>query len=230
VCSSDLKRGWRVPAPELERVVLGAARSILTDQATLILSVQDSSEDAENLDQILGLASEWRKRLSSEDEAPGILGELIKWVQLTESGLRVTINLPVVSAAESGSIVALSHFVPTRIKRRGVELRLILDGHAERPPQVDSALLKALARARVWFDEVASGRVASFAEIARREGLRKRYVTRLTKLAFVAPKIAEAVAGGHNPVGVKLQMLMDGRLELAPCWREQQRMFSDAAR
>jgi hypothetical protein len=151
-------------------------------------------------------------------------------VQLTESGLRVTINLPVVSAAESGSIVALSHFVPTRIKRRGVELRLILDGHADRPPQVDSALLKALARARVCFDEVASGRVASFAEIARREGLRKRYVTRLTKLAFVAPKIAEAVAGGHNPVGVKLQMLMDGRLELAPCWREQQRMFSDAAR
>jgi hypothetical protein len=87
-------------------------------------------------------------------------------------------------------------------------------------------LLKALARARGWFAEVASGKVASLAAIARREGLRKRYVTRLTKLAFVAPAIAEAIAGGRVLNGVNLQMIMDGRLELAPCWFEQQRMLS----
>jgi hypothetical protein len=182
------------------------------------------------VEQILGIASKWSERLRTEGEAPAALDELIKQVQLTESGLRLTINLPVVRAgAEPGSIVALSHFVPMRIRRRGVELRLILGGHVHRPPQVDPALLKALARARVWFDEVASGRVASLAEIARREGLRKRYVTRLTKLAFVAPVIAEAMAAGRIPVGVNLQMLMDGRLELALCWSEQQRMFSATA-
>jgi hypothetical protein len=131
-----------------------------------------------------------------------------------------------------GTVIAVhaEDVEPGRIKRRGVELRLILDGHVHRPPQVESALLKALARTRVWFDEVVSGRIASLAEVVRREGLRKRYVTRLTKLAFVAPEIAEAVAAGRIPVGVKLQMLMDGRLELAPCWSEQQRMFSAAAR
>jgi ParB-like chromosome segregation protein Spo0J len=123
-------------------------------------------------------------------------------------------------------MVGLSHFVPMKMRRRGVELRLILDGHIDRPPQVDPALLKALARARAWFEEVASGRVASLAAIARREGLRKRYVTRLAKLAFVAPAIAEAIAAGRPPIGVNLQTLMDGRLELAPCWFEQQRMFS----
>jgi hypothetical protein len=42
----------------------------------------------------------------------------------------------------------------------------------------------------------------------------------------VAPPIAEAIAAGRTPKGVSLQMLMDGRLELAPCWFEQQRMFS----
>jgi len=56
--------------------------------------------------------------------------------------------------------------------------------------------------------------------------LRKRYVTRLTKLAFVAPEITEAIATGRAPAGVNLQMLMDGRVGLAPCWSEQQRIFS----
>jgi site-specific DNA recombinase len=225
--TTDSKRGWRVPAPELEGVVLSAAQSILADQAALILSIQDSSEDVEDLEQILAIAADWHKRLSSEGEALGTLGELIKQVQLTESGLRVTINLLLVRVgAAPGGIVALSHFVPMRMKRRGVELRLILDGYNDQPPQVDAALLKALARARTWFEEVASGRVASLAEIARREGLRKRYVTRLTKLAFIAPPVAEVIAAGRAPIGVNLQMLMDGRLELAPCWSEQQRMFS----
>jgi hypothetical protein len=48
----------------------------------------------------------------------------------------------------------------------------------------------------------------------------------LAKLAFIAPSIAEGIAEGRAPIGVNLQMLMDGRLELVPCWREQQRMFS----
>ena len=56
--------------------------------------------------------------------------------------------------------------------------------------------------------------------IARREGLGKRYVARLTKLAFIAPLLAEAIAEGRALVGVNLQMLMDGRLELAPGWSE----------
>ena len=166
--------------------------------------------------------------MRTESEARAALAELIKHVQLTQTGLRVTVNLPVVSGgAGPGDVISLSHFVPMTMRRRGVELRLILNGRADEQRQVDPALLKSLARARSWFEEVASGRASSLTEIARREGLRKRYVARLTQLAFIAPSIAEAVAEGRTPIAVNLQMLMDGRLELAPCWSEQQRMFSD---
>jgi len=224
---TDGKRGWRVPARELERAALAAARSILADRAALVLGMQDSSEDAENIEQILGIASKWIERLRTEGEAFGALGELIKQIQLTEAGLRVTVNLPIVSVGAGPSdAISVSHFVPMRLRRRGVELRLILDGRADEQRGVDPALLKALARARSWFEEVACGRAGSLAAIARREGLRQRYVARLTKLAFVAPAVAEALAEGRAPVGINLQMLMDGRLELAPCWRQQQRMFS----
>jgi DNA invertase Pin-like site-specific DNA recombinase len=215
--TADGKRGWRVPAAGLEQAVVMALRSILADQAGLVNGVEDTAE----VEQVLRVASTWRKRLDTASEAQAALTELVEQVQVTETGLRVTVKL----STEQRS-VSESHFVPMSIRRRGVELRLIVDGQGHQTQSVDLALLKALARARSWFEEVASGRVASLAAIARREGLRKRYVTRLTKLAFVAPPITEAIAAGRVPVGVNLQMLMDGRLELAPCWFEQQRMFS----
>jgi hypothetical protein len=46
------------------------------------------------------------------------------------------------------------------------------------PRKADPALLKAVARARHWFEEIDSDRVRS-AEVARREGLQKGYVGRL---------------------------------------------------
>ena len=92
-------------------------------------------------------------------------------------------------------------------------MRLIINGGDE-PRKPDPALLKAFARARGWFEELASGRVRSLVEIARREGLAKRYVTRLTKLAFVSPAFVEAIAEGEVPIATNLQMLMDGRIAL----------------
>ena len=85
---------------------------------------------------------------------------------------------------------------------------------------LDPALLKAIARARCWFEEVASGKARSLVEIARREGLPKRYVTRLARLAFVSPTIVEGVADGRAPAEINLQMLMDGRLALPLDWKD----------
>jgi site-specific DNA recombinase len=221
------QRGWRVPAPELEGVVLRAVRAILANPAALVAGMQDSAEAAENVELIPEIAANWRERLSTEGEAPAVLGDLIQQVQLSKSGLRVTISIPLVGLGTGPSdSIALSHFVPMTMKRRGIELRLILESGVNEPRPVDRALLKALARARIWFEEVACGAATSLTEIARREGLQKRYVARLAKLAFIAPSLAEAITEGRTPLGINLQMLMDGRLELAPCWSEQQRMFS----
>jgi len=82
-------------------------------------------------------------------------------------------------------------------------------------------LLKAIARATQWVDELATGQVRSLAEVSRREGLPKRYVERITKLAFLAPRIIEAVVEGRASTHINLQMLMDGRFELSPEWSEQ---------
>jgi hypothetical protein len=108
-------------------------------------------------------------------------------------------------------VLHLLRFALLKVKRSGVEIRLIINGGDE-PRKPDPALLKAFARARGWFEELASGRVRSLVKIARREGLAKRYVTRLTKPAFVSPAFVEAIVAGEVPAATNLQMLMDGRL------------------
>ena len=108
--------------------------------------------------------------------------ELVDRIELCDDGVRVTLKIRVPcsrAGVQTNSILDLSRFVPLKMKRRGVETRIIIAAGDEPPRKVDSALLKAVARARVWFDELASGRVRSLAEIARNEGIGKRYVERL---------------------------------------------------
>ncbi len=174
-----------------------------------------------DINPVFTLMAEWRVRLLAERERSTALVELVEKVVVTDEGIRLGLNIPVPSGGPASAplrkVLHLFRFVPLKVKRRGVEMQLIINGGDE-PRKPDPALLKAFARARGWFEELASGRVRSLVEIARREGLAKRYVTRLTKLAFVSPTLTDAIAQGHAPAEFNLQMLMDGRLELPLDW------------
>ncbi len=114
----------------------------------------------------------------------------------------------------------LSRFVPLRMKRRGVETRIIITQGEDLPRKVDPALLKALARSRVWFEELASGRVRSLTDVARREKIAPRYVERLARLAFAAPEIVEAICQGRQPADLSAETLLN-RIDLPLQWSAQ---------
>ncbi len=61
----------------------------------------------------------------------------------------------------------------------------------------------------VWFDELASGRVRSLAEIARKEGVAKRYVERLSRLAFVTSAVVEAICQGQRSAELNAETLLN---------------------
>jgi site-specific DNA recombinase len=224
------QRGWRVPAPELERAVAIAARSILDDKAAIIEALQVARTGDANINQVFTLVAEWSERLLAERERSMALVELVEKAVLTDEGIRLGLNLLVPFGGADGAPthkpLHFFRFVPLKVKRRGVEMRLVINGGDE-PRRPDPALLKAFARARGWFEELASGRVRSLVEIARREGLAKRYVTRLTKLAFVSPEFVDAIIEGNLPLGTNLQMLMDGRTHLPFSWHAQEHLFAD---
>jgi hypothetical protein len=82
--------------------------------------------------------------------------------------------------------------VPLRIKRRGVEMRLIIEGPPASPTTPDPVLLKEIRRAHHCFEALVSGQVGSVAELATLEGISDRYVSSVLPLAFLAPDIVEA--------------------------------------
>ncbi len=101
---------------------------------------------------------------------------------------------------------------------------MVIEGSGEASPTVDTALLKAVARARRWFEDLVSGKASSILEIARRERTSDRYVSSLLPLAFLAPRLVDAIAQGVQPVHLTVQALTR-RMELDMDWREQHRAF-----
>ncbi len=63
-------------------------------------------------------------------------------------------------------------------------------------------------------------RAKSVAKIAEREGVSDRYVRRLTRLAFLAPEIVEAIAAGDQPPELTAEALAE-RIDLPLFWTAQ---------
>ena len=87
--------------------------------------------------------------------------------------------------------------IPIRFQRRGGRKRIVApDGSEIVPnskPQPDSTLVKALARAWRWQRMLDDGVYSSISEIADAEGIGKSYVSRIVRLAMLAPDIVEAI-------------------------------------
>jgi hypothetical protein len=109
-----------------------------------------------------------------------------------------------------------------RFQRRGGRKRIVApDGSAIVPsskPQPDGTLVKALARAWRWQRMLDEGVYASVSEIGDEENISKSYVSRILRLALLAPDIVEAILAGRTD-----QALMLERLErpLPASWTEQ---------
>jgi hypothetical protein len=94
------------------------------------------------------------------------------------------------------------------------------------PSKLDShdrnALLQAIARARKWMDNLIAGKVASFEEIGEVEKIGERHVRRLAPLAFLSPKIIQALANEVASSGLSVSRLT---LALPHSWAEQEKVF-----
>ena len=118
-----------------------------------------------------------------------------------------------------------------QIRRRGVELRLVVNDRTSASCKTDQSLLRAVARAHCWFNDLVSGRCGSMVEIAKRNGVGKQYVSRLIRLAFLAPEMVERIAAGRQPPELTAQALRAGRPDIPVDWAAQKRApgFAPAA-
>ncbi|MGD9882794.1 hypothetical protein [Reyranella sp.] len=95
-------------------------------------------------------------------------------------------------------------------KRGGRKLVLAPDGAPMPPaaPEVDSTLVKAIARAFRWQRMLESGRYATIKEIAKAERINPSYVSRVLRLTLLAPKTVEAILDGRANAAATLAEAM----------------------
>jgi hypothetical protein len=117
--------------------------------------------------------------------------------------------------------------IPMRFQRRRGRKRIVApDGSEIAPsskPQPDGTLVKALARAWRWQRMLDEGVYATVSEIGDAENISKSYVSRILRLALLAPDIVDGILAGSTD-----QALMLERLErpLPASWEEQRRQFA----
>jgi hypothetical protein len=111
--------------------------------------------------------------------------------------------------------------VPFTVRQRGGRKVVVAPegvNWAPLRPQVDSTLVKALARAFRWRRMLESGRYGTVKELAAAEKVNLSYLCRVLRLTLLAPDVVEAILDGRQPEGMTLPWLMR-RFEVE--WRRQ---------
>jgi site-specific DNA recombinase len=228
---TDRAQGWRLAAKEIEEAVIRIVTDALTSPASLVQRFGSTAMPSDQIRKMIGRAADIAAGLngSSEERARLVRG-LVEKVIIDEKMLTIKLQRGALdvpsSPSEDEGDDAVELTATTAFRRRGAEIKLVLPGLAEQTHSStgDPALIKAIARGRAWFEELATGRARSLQELAKRDGISRRYIRRLVHLAFLSPELVEAILQGGQPVELTATRLTE--LDLPLDWTEQHKLLA----
>ncbi len=222
-------RGKRIAAREIEAIVVSRLVRLFGDNGELMGVLQGL--EAGDIDKTIGAAASLHKELKAA--SPGrcreIITTLVRRVVLEKDCVRLEIRIAglrqlldvVDQGAETSPQDTHSLAVPFTLRRRGSELKLVIEGGADvHRGRIDPVLIKLIARAHDWMKLLTSGRIRSIKELTEREGLTGSYITRVMRLSFLAPDIVAAILEGRQPPDHTAKKLLRG-IDLPVSWEEQ---------
>jgi len=172
----------RVPAPEIEALVLDGVRKHLASTTELPIADRDLIDHY--VERVIIRSQAVEVSISLE---AGHANEASAQAETSASGDRAT-DLP------RTATIKLPWSAPSYVVIKGIVHAPSTT--AKMNPQRGEALLNAMAKARRWVEDLRLGRANSFAEIAERESLGERHIRLLAPLAFVSPRIIAAIVEG----------------------------------
>jgi DNA invertase Pin-like site-specific DNA recombinase len=194
----------RVPAPEIEQLVLDGIRGHLQSAEPSAAAV-DRDLIERHIDRLIVRPQAVEVRLISAGSTELSGSDELIPCELTTT----TLTLPWAAP----SFVAVKGIVHEPAAKPTIN------------PETRDALLAAIAKARRWIEDLRLGRVATLAEIADREGLGERHVRLLAPLAFVSPAVVAAIAKGTAPTDLTVTGLAQ---RLPYSWANQERRLGSA--
>ena len=97
--------------------------------------------------------------------------------------------------------------IPLTVRKRGGRPRILppRDAETSDPPLgQDPRVLRAIGRAWAWRQRMERGEITTIADLAAEEGLSDRYVSRLLRLAWLAPDVLERLVVRREPGAISL--------------------------
>ncbi|MEX2374063.1 MAG: recombinase family protein [Dehalococcoidia bacterium] len=198
---SDNSNGLRIPAPAIEALVLGRLQRLV--------SVTDWDTARQQL-----------VRVDVDSEATTITTRVAGRVSLKNID-------PVDRVVEREDGMAEIH-IAMQLTRWAGRTEIVRAGNQRLVGEVriDRSLVRGLARAHALVRTAKASPGRTIEEVGASQGATESYVRRLSRLAFLAPDIQQAIIDGRQPVVVNLERLM--RIDLPLDWNEQRRLLGFA--
>ncbi len=224
----EASEGRRVPAADVENLVVELLRNFLADRSAVFEAISPHCSEAAAQDRWTRRAGRLGDELSSSSPATErrvLVRRLVKRVELHAAHLDVHLDvhclLQALGQGEQQSAPpnlgddSARPFVMTasaRLKRVGKEMRLLFEGPngGRIEGGMDATLIPLLVKAHEIKRRLLGGQGTSLAALADEEGVHRSYLSRMVRLAYLAPDITAAILEGHQPLGLNAKRLMTG--------------------
>jgi len=195
----------RLPAPMIDELVLTKLQSFLTDRAQISTLLREKRCRPAEIGSGLGVASKFADSLTSAPMAQNV-ADLLARVIVSPTGLNISVKrdrlLAVLTdtfvepSQDNGqdNIISLEATVPAA--SGGGSGKLVFEDQNGKTP--DAVVVKAIARASVWFEHLTAGKSQSMAELAIGENITDNYVGNLIHLAWLSPDLVDRVLEGDS--------------------------------
>ncbi len=180
----DKTRIWRFPANEIDKVIINAISGHLEKPVT---SATDTSSEWQELTELNATAADILRNGSTVSQRELLL-ELAADVQLREDAIHIRF-----SHVEESDPIEIT--VPAQLVRKGHQLKLVVSSDNRGPASsADPVLVKLIAQAYAARDYLVEGTQHPCVS-----GYSKRHLSRLARLAWLAPDIISDILDGRQP-------------------------------
>jgi site-specific DNA recombinase len=233
---------WRLPAGDLEGLVISRLRNFFADPAALVDAVDNDWPNGLGQSQLIRRGRQIAEELSVEaldNKAKATLMALLCRVTIYSDRIEIALcrgRAAELLAGQSTDVAAqhqrsdlASHDVmtlrvPARLNRVGREMRMLVEG-ADDQTAADPSLLRVIARAHDIQGRLSQNTDLTVHDIAREERVTAAYIYMLLRLPWLAPDITAAIVSGRQPQQLSAKTLMRKASRLPADWTEQRTLL-----
>jgi DNA invertase Pin-like site-specific DNA recombinase len=227
---SDHAKGWRIPAGDIEVLVLDRLRTFLASERDLGEALLRFDLDASAVRSAIAKASQLVEGWANL--SPIKLRELVRSVveTITVDDQKVVASLKPQAVAssllddtrnlpEARHLGAIELSIDAKLRRAGKGIRLVIGGGVAEKP--DGQMIALLRDAHATRDAMMSGRDETIDAMAQRLGVKRDILSAQMRLTYLAPDIVRALVLGRSAEGLTPAGLLSSCKDLPHDWQLQ---------